>query len=165
MKKKSLIAALLATVLLFGNLYLYAAEDSFVNVVFNGEMIEFSGIEPVIVNGRVFVPVEFFEQFGFRTMWRHYQLTESGESDLVASSVFIDRVMYTAFVPNWYRIVYGPDPAYYPNWRELETSAIILDVAPFIQYEMFMMPLRVILENANFIVEWDDKTRTVIVTR
>jgi len=165
MKKKGFAAAFLAIFLLFGNLCLYAAEDSSVNITFNGDIIEFYDIEPMIVDGRVFIPVESFEQFGFRFMWRREQLVQPDETSLIASSVFIDGVMYTAFVPNWHRIVYGPDPVYYPDWRERETSAIISDVAPFVQCEMFMMPVRVILEAAGFDVGWNQETRTVIVTR
>lgn len=116
--------------------------DVYVDVVHNGEAIEFDS-RPVIVNDRTMVPVRFVtERLGSTVTW-----------DGDAREVFIDHFGDV--------MVLGIDRPY----AEINGEAKALDAPPFIKGDRTMVPLRFISENFGAAVSWDPETYTASIQR
>jgi len=108
--------------------------------------VDFAVQQPIIVDGRVLVPVyEFFDLLGFLVTWQPYtqQVRLWGNAGFIVipldSDVFI--------------------LGYYGNRRYYT-----LDVPTQVIDGNIMMPIRAILESAGYDVQWVGDTQTVIIT-
>jgi len=141
MKRKLVVmCAALVFAFIFMPSFVFADD---INVTVNGEIINFDGQQPVIIDGRTLVPVRgVFEALGFDVDWnqetRRVTLTrENARVDITINS--------TAFTAN--------GRAY-----ALEVPAQIIDGST-------MLPIRSVLESVGYVLDWDGGSRTIAVSR
>ncbi len=133
--KKSLVTGL-AILTLLPQVVAAAA----VNMTYNGSPI-YADVPPIIRNDRTFVPLRFLsETLGYKVGWDNATRTAtvSGKSEI--------------------RLTIGKTTALV-NGEEKS-----LDVAPFIEKERTMVPIRFVAENMEGNIEWDEQTKTVKMT-
>ncbi|MCL2873904.1 MAG: leucine-rich repeat domain-containing protein [Defluviitaleaceae bacterium] len=141
-KMKVLATALVvifASSILLSNIT-YANES--INVTIEGELVNFAGQRPVIVDGRTLVPVRgVFEQLGFDVSWdgSTRQATLTSDDYIVILTISSD--VFTT------------------NGEEH-----ILDVPAQIIGESTMLPIRAVLESVRYHVNWSAEEQTVIIT-
>jgi len=112
-----------------------------INIIVNGQLIHFPDQQPIIVDGRVLVPVRgVFEHMGFDVHWH----PDTRVADLIGDNIRIAiRADTTIFRANGLTIT--PDvPQRIVNGR-------------------LLLPLRAIAEAAGGMAEWDSATRTAII--
>jgi len=133
---------LLVVVFLLAGMAISATAAESPSVTVNGESVVFSGQQPVVVDARTLVPVRgVFEHLGFTVDW--------------------DDAERTAIITNdWYemRITIGSDE--FSTNHEIHT----LDVPAQIIGESTMVPIRLPLESVGVGIDWDEFTRTVVIT-
>lgn len=113
-----------------------------VKVVLNGERIRFDQ-EPVIENGRTLVPLrKIFEALGATVEWNQ-------ETQTVTSVLGNTTVVLTI----GHNIMY------------VNTKPVELDVPGKIINDRTLAPVRAVAEGFNCKVEWDNNTRTVLITK
>ena len=159
MRKIISVAVILAMVLLSGNLSLYAAPNSPINITFNGATVEFSDVQPIIANGRVFITPSSFSQFGFHGIHTWSGTGIVHESGLRARSarMSINGDIFSAHYPTA-AIFHRPSGSQFER-------GIVSDAPLFVQNDVVMMPVRLVLESAGFLVDWDGDTQTVVVEK
>lgn len=137
MLKKILIGGM-AGAMLFSSA-VFAAD---VNVNLNGEAVEFSNQQPVIVDGRTLIPLRgVFEEVGYVVEWEPETKTatlDNGANIVVVTAGEAD------FIAN----------------GEVKTA----DVPAQIINGSMMLPLRAIGEGVGGEVEWDAETKTATIT-
>lgn len=139
---RKMAAAVVVAALVLGVMPLAVQADSAIRVTIDGAEVTFEGQGPVIVDGRTLVPVRgVFEQLGFEPIW-------DGE----ARTATLTREDYV--------IVITIDSAAFTTNGETYT----LDVPAQIMNDSTMLPLRAVLESVGYELEWDDDTRTVLIT-
>jgi len=128
--------------------------DTAIRVRINGERILFD-VDPIIYDNRTLVPMRaIFEALGFEVEWDNYTRMAKG----------------TRFgAPRW-------DLPYDSNGRlvveipidsnvaYINGEPIELDVPAMLHNERTMIPVRFIAEASGANVEWDDETRTVMIS-
>jgi len=117
-----------------------------VRVMIDGRQVSFPDQQPVIINGRTFVPVRgVFEELGFEVDWISTSQTATLDR---GTGVEIQRVripigMYSFTINN---VTHRFDvPSQTINGRT-------------------MIPLRALVEGVGYNIDWDDSTSTVIIT-
>lgn len=117
------------------------SQQDVVNVIIDGELQEFS--QPAVtVDGRTLVPLRgIFEALGAKVDWDNATRTATGTKDGIKVVVQIDN--QTAYVNG---------------------QAVKLDVPAKTINGSTMVPLRFISESLGAKVDWDDATRTAIIT-
>jgi hypothetical protein len=139
MKKKILV--FLAVTFLFALLPL-AAYASEISVTIEGERVHFPAQPPAIVDGRVLVPVRgVFEALGFEVGW-----------DAFTRTVTLTDNNYTVYI-----II--DSPVFITNG-----TSHTLDVPAQIINGSTMLPIRQVLESVGYEVEWNNTTRTVMIS-
>jgi len=118
------------------------ADEIIISVTINGEAVQFADQGPVVIDGRTLVPLRgVFEHLGFDVDW--YQplqmATLTSEEHMVQIAVGSN-----LFVTNG--IIF-----------DLEVPAQIIN-------DRTMLPIRQVLETVGFALDWDQATRTVIIT-
>jgi len=86
---RKLLLALMLTAMLAASVTVHASVGT-IGVFVNGRRVDFSGQGPVIVNGRVLVPVrDVFETLGFDVDWNQerQQITLVGDNDEIIISI------------------------------------------------------------------------------
>jgi len=142
--RKRLLSFVVVAVLLFTCIVFIetTAADNNITVIIDGQTVEFEGQQPVMVDGRVLVPVRgVFEMMGFEVDW--------------------DRETRTAVIENEgyiIRIVIG-QAVFYTNETIYE-----LDVPAQIIGGSTMVPLRFPLESVGYYLDWVGSTRTVLIS-
>ena len=134
---KKLIYVLLFAV--FAPFTAYASGD--INVVVNGQRVEFAGQRPIIIDGNTLVPARgVFERMGFVVDW-----LDSGEITLLND-------LHTV------NIQVGSDV--------FRTNGVIhsFPVTPQIIDGSTMLPFRALIESVNAQAEWDAPSRTIKIT-
>lgn len=127
-----------------------------IRITYNGEEVE-TDVPPVIVDGRTLVPARaVFEAMGCEVSWeedyqyvhvqktsgdRHYHILLAIGSDIMEK--------HTTYIP-------GSDVGY--------TDDITLEVPAQLIGDRTMIPVRAVAEALDANVDWDDVTRTVIIT-
>jgi len=113
-----------------------------VNVIVNSRQVKFPDQEPLIIDGRVFVPVRgTFEEMGFYVQWcKDSQIATLANAD---TYIFI-AANHTSFLVNG--------------------EEVTPDVPQQLVNGHLMLPLRAIAEAAYVCVEWDRRNRTVRIT-
>ena len=112
------------------------------DIYLNNELIEFTHVQPMIVQSRVMVPVrEFFEKVGYEVQWdaenKKATLYKSGKS-------------YILYVGN--NIIYRDGYTFFS------------DVPPQIVSSRIFLPLRAVLEVGGYTVDWDAQNGNVYIS-
>ena len=129
-------------VLVLGVFMPVTLQASEISVSIEGELVNFEGQGPVIVDGRTLVPVRgVFEALGFEVEWDEVERTVilHREGHLVAITVDSE-----AFITN--------------------ARNYTLDVPAQIINDRTMLPIRLVLESVGYNVGWDESTRTVTIS-
>ncbi len=131
---KKFICAAMAAVMMCGNVF--AAE---ISVNLNGEAVEFSAQEPVIVDGRTLIPLRgVFEMLGYEITWDNDTKTAEFAKDDINVVVAANASEFT-----------------------VNGESIALDVPAQIINGSMMLPLRAIGEATGLSVSWDSDSKTV----
>jgi hypothetical protein len=182
MRKKGFAAILLTFVLVFAQIGVYA--NSIVSVAFNGAAVEFTGVQPIIMENEILVPVEFFEKLGFETtqfdsafsgpLWIDEEIYRNFDEGhiLTAAILTIDYVEFIAHdgvsvlpVNHWALMNYVTAQTLNPglqlssdsvNYLGLGTNYLHVDVTPRVVDGTMMLPLLPIVEAVGFEVRWSD---------
>lgn len=114
-----------------------------INVIIDGQQVNFDGQRPTVIDGRTLVPVRgVFETLGFDVEWNPYtQAATLTNSDYVVVVTIGNAVFTTNGV------------------------GYILDVPAQIIGGSTMLPIRAVLESVGYYVDWNADTHTVIIKR
>ncbi|MBR5586505.1 MAG: copper amine oxidase N-terminal domain-containing protein [Clostridia bacterium] len=119
----------------------FAQEDG-ISVLIDGEKVVFDA-QPKMVNDRVMVPLRaIFEKLQAEVLWEEAferVIVNFGESDQVVMYIGANRAFINGII-------------------------LPLDSAPFVSEDRTYVPLRFIGESLGMSVEWDDSSKTVIIT-
>ena len=148
---KRIIAILTALLMLYGAAAALAEEDSDIEVVLDGETVEFPDQKPVISpEGRTLVPLRgVFEAAGAEVRWNN--------DSRIASVIYNDTEIMLQIGELMYVMRDVPT-------NESERKRLPSGVAPAIMNDRTLIPLRDVSELLGFVVEWVDETRTVEIT-
>ncbi|MDL2248806.1 copper amine oxidase N-terminal domain-containing protein [Tyzzerella sp. OttesenSCG-928-J15] len=136
-----LIMALMLSYLVAPPAYTVSASDT-INVTIDGQAVKFANQQPAIVEGRTLVPVRgVFEHLGFSVEWNSElsQATLSG---------------------NGYTVILTIDSDVFTTNGTENT----LDVPAQIINDTTMLPIRAVLESVGCSVDWENDTKTVLIT-
>jgi hypothetical protein len=117
-------------------------QNSAISVTINGTAVNFTDQQPTIVDGRTLVPVRgVFEGLGFEVSWNEQarQVTLSRDSETII--ITIGSETFTTNGQN----------------HTLDVPAQIIGGST-------MIPLRAVLESVGHNLDWNENTRTVIIT-
>ncbi len=140
---KKLLITIAAAVALAAAAGTTALADDSINVIVNGEAIDFSGDQaPIIQNDRTLVPFRaVFEKMGAKVDWyEDSQLCEATYGSITVNLTIGENVMYIG-----------------------DAATVEVDVPAQIINDRTMVPVRVISEGIGATVNWDEETRTVTV--
>ena len=139
--------------LLSGICTVFASDEVVPKIIVNDRMIGFHDQSPVISETeRVLVPLRgVFEAMGAEVRWE-----ESTRSVYVQSKDNIHRMRL--YIDNPVMTKYT-----LTSVTTVESEQITLDTVPTIMNDRTMIPLRVVSENMNDDVSWDDATKTVTI--
>ena len=118
-----------------------------ISVIINGEPVVFHGQAPVIVDGRVLVPVQ-----GVFSRFFHELRDADKVTEILTAAVEEIESYYLV-------IIVGND--YFTVVSNSGRDNVALDVPAQFINDVFMIPLRLPLESVGFSVDWDEATRTV----
>ena len=139
LKKLTAICVALIICLAIG---IHALANEEIKVVVNGQPIEFIDQGPVIVDGRTLVPVRgVFEELNFDITW-HGDIRQAvlrGDAGVIV--ITIDSSTFNTNGINY-----------------------TLDVPAQIIGGRTMLPLRAVLESVGYTLDWEEATRTVLVS-
>ncbi|QIB27934.1 copper amine oxidase N-terminal domain-containing protein [Caloranaerobacter azorensis] len=140
MKKISIFLVIILLMNVVGPLKVLADEQS-IKVSINGKLVEFD-VPPTIINGRTLVPVRaILEQFGLKVDWDNETRTVIGKKDGLEIKLPVDN-----------------------KKAQKNGEEIKIDVPATIINGRTLVPIRFIAESIGAKVDWDDKTKTVIIT-
>lgn len=138
---KKLISLSLALLMLAGMLVIPVSAAKEVSVYLFGEKLSFD-VPPQIINGRTLVPMrKIFESLGYKVDWD--KETKTAIANREDMTIRITENSYTMYVND---------------------EAKTLDVAPCIVNGRTMVPARAISESSGYKVDWDNDTRSVLIT-
>jgi len=107
-------------------------------IVYDGEQIQYTSQQPVIVNSRTYVPIrDVFEKLGFDVEW------DSGTKIVKISNDYRYIILTTGTSK-----IFAYDVYFNITAKKLENSVQIINGRT-------MLPLREILENAGYEIQWD----------
>ena len=142
---KKFLRTILIAVIAFALVVPNAAFADNIRVTINGNDVGFDQA-PVIVAGRTLVPLRaIFEAMGCTVLW-------DGSSQI--ANVATKFGMMT----------FGIGSNYISYRNENEDRSVFTDVPPQIINNRTMVPVRAIAECTGYNVEWNDSTRTVVIT-
>lgn len=142
---KKVISLSLAAMLAASAMGVTAMAEDDITVLVNGEAVVFEDQAPFIENERTLVPMRaIFEALGATVEW-------DGETQTVISYDPVSEVSIVLQIGS--------------NKLFVNDKAVELDVAAKIVNERTMVPVRAIAEGMNCVVDWDQETTTVIVTK
>jgi len=138
-----------------------------IRVTVDGRPVHFEGQQPVMIEGRVLVPVRgVFEELGFTVGWREAeQLVQ-----LVDTS---GRAPYPARPAGAFHINITIGDSNFNTFQPLMPDAprdipwdnhFVLDVPAQIINGSTMLPIRAVVEAAGYFVEWDSGSSTVVIS-
>ena len=132
----------------------YAVARNDITVLVDGEEISFTDQGPVNICGSIFVPLrDVFEAIGFEVNWCRDTDTAllSGSGDTINIAIQVG-------APHFSIVRTSPDrPAGHAVIIELETPAQLIGGRT-------LLPLRAVLENIGYYLNWDGATNTVFIT-
>jgi len=145
MKKRvvSLIFALSLIISLISANTVFA--DGEINVAINGQAVVFEDQTPAIVDGRTLIPVRgVFEALGFEVGWDDGTETATLTSEAYTVVIVVGQ--------GWFTV------------NGIGGVGTSLDVPAQIIGGRTMLPIRAVLESVNYYVDWNEATRTVVIT-
>lgn len=137
---KKLLSVFLAVTLLMASFTAVNSADD-ITVLLDGSAIQFD-VPPQIMNDRTIVPMRaVFEALGADVEWNGETRTVVSEKDGTVITMTIGRsTMY------------------------VNDDSVSLDVSPVIIGDRTLVPLRAIAESFDCVVDWEEASRTVIIT-
>ncbi len=118
-----------------------------ITVKYNGEEVEFDQA-PVIINGRTMVPIRaVMEKMGCTVTWKDATKTANIKNDKAACALQVGNELMSVL-----------------NKKTEKQSVETLDTAPVIINSRLLLPLRAVAEVFGAKVDWDETTRTVLVS-
>jgi len=130
----------MSTVMLNGTLAL--ANDN-ITVMIDGQRVNFTDQQPIIVDNRTLVPVRgVFEQLGFTVEWSETSQTATLRDGKFIVMITIGREHFTVT-------------------DETQQDILSFDVPAQIINNRTMIPFRAVLESVGCAVNWDNATRTI----
>lgn len=136
--KRLIISIFVLALAIFAPTTLRANE---INVTIDGTSVDFAGQPPVMIQGRTLVPIRgVFESLGFDVDWHQ-----------AAQTAILTRADYTIL------ITIG-SATFTTNGASHD-----LDVPAQIIGGRTMLPIRAVLESANYAVDWNSVTHTVVI--
>lgn len=139
--KKKLLSTVLSAAMLLSTVPAVGAEQEPIEVLLNGDLVEFADQAPANIDGRVLVPIRAVaEKMGAEVLWDEQTQTAQVKKDDTNVSLTINNSDIT---------VNG----------EKKT----IDVAPQIIGDRTMLPIRAVVEQFGCTVDWDDDTKSVII--
>lgn len=141
---KRFICSALAAMMLFTSA---AYADTNANVFIGDTLVEYTDQEPVIINERTYVPIrDVFEALGFEVDWNDESKTVSISNNYYYIMLFTNsNTMFTL------------DSGLDYKYTKLENPVQIVN-------DRTLLPLREILENVNYSIEWDADSKSSIVS-
>jgi hypothetical protein len=142
MKKRiiAFVVAMTFVMALIPTTAVYATSQ--VNVTINGQQVIFPDASPAIVDGRTLVPIRaVFEALGFVVGWNNDTRTATMARDSDTIVIAIGSAIFTT-----------------------NGIAHTLDVPAQIIDGSTMVPIRLPLESVGYDLDWDDATRTVLIS-
>ena len=139
---KRFICASLAAIMMFTSTA-FAADA---NVFIGDKLVEYSDQSPIIINERTYIPIrDVFEALGFKVDW-------NAENKIVElSNDYYNIMLYTQT-----NKMLTVDTSLSFDYKGLENDIQIVNGRT-------MLPLREILENANYSLGWDAETKSAII--
>ena len=182
--KSKILTAVLVILFVFGfGTMVYAGDD--ISVTIDGRRVEFAGQQPVIVDGRVLVPVRgVFEELGFEVLWSTAESvlgqitmrnTDHAISLFMGANNFYIRddngplILALAVDGSFFATTEDVDEVFISRW-EREGREIVravqswLDVPPQIIGDSTMLPIRALVESVGYYVNWDGAAQTVLIS-
>ena len=136
---KKLVAII--TLLVFTIIPSMAFANDTISVAIDGQVINFDGQAPVIVDGRTLVPVRgVFEAMGFNVSWDGGTRTATLSRGIHVVSISIDSDVFT-----------------------MNGISYTLEVPAQIINGSTMLPIRAVLESVGYDLEWEGATQTVVI--
>lgn len=115
-------------------------------IVYEGQQIQYSSQEPVIIGSRTYVPIrDVFEKLGFEVDW-------DADTKIVGLSNDYHEMILTTGTSK----IIGYDVYLNINAKKLENPVQIVNGRT-------MLPLREILESAGYEIKWDAATKTTTI--
>ena len=141
-KMKKILTTTLVLVLVTGMLIPTGLHASEISVTVDGVAVDFEGQGPAIVDGRTLVPVRgVFEALGFEVGWHQGAQIASLSNENYTLQITIGNETFV-----------------------LNGGSHNLDVPAQIIEDRTMLPIRAVLESVGYFVDWDNATRTVLVS-
>jgi len=149
--KKICVAIIIAALLMCTPIILVANNN--ITVIVNGREVNFPDQTPIIVENQTLVPVRgVFEALGWDAVWQpdtQTALLSRGHTNI---SIQVGEPTFSVFV-------YTPGSPF-PGHAAIG----VLDVPAQIIGDRVMLPLRAVLESVGYNLNWDEVTRTVIIS-
>ena len=124
-----------------------AAEEKPVSVRIDNQLVRFSYQLPVIIDGRVLVPVDgVFEKLGFEAYW-------------------LEAAQKVRLEGPYFYIEFGIDSAEYMIFTDIGVTIRRLDVPAQTINGHAMIPLRAAAEAIGGTTEWDEENKTALIWR
>ena len=141
---KRFICASLAAVMLMSSAVF---ADTAANVYIGGELIEYTDLVPVIIDSRTYVPIrDVFEAAGFKVDWNAESKTVTLSND------YRNIVLQTQS-----NGMLSMDTSFNIKYKKLDSPVQIVN-------SRTLLPLREILESADYSLEWDAETKSAKIT-
>lgn len=192
MKKRVLAAILFICVLISTQVGAYSNGSP--SITYDGVTLEFQDVQPMVLEGEIFVPLEAFERLGFETvifeapfsgpLWIDQEIYKHFGNDetLSVATLSIDYVEIIVYegvgsmpVNHWARISREMLRALNPELEILGDDNLIglgtgflsinVDVAPHMIGNTMMIPIRPIAESVGFEVRWKDAWQMTLVRK
>ncbi len=142
--KKKIISSSLIFLMIFSNM---AFAENKVTVKLNGEIIK-TPIEAKLVNDRTMLPMRaVFESMGAKVTWF--------DTDKIIFATKDDKII---------TLKIGESVMSVQSALNDEKEVIPLDVAPFIENDHTLVPVRAVAEALEAKVDWEKESYTVIIT-
>ena len=147
--KKSLVCILLSLSVLSG-FSVVGAEDE-VNVLVDGNKVEFADQKPVIIEGRTLVPIRaVMEALGKQVGWDDETNQVTVFDEYITVKLSIDSFVMENKVKD-------------PVTGEVFEFNSDLDVAPTLINDRTCLPIRAVVEAFGIAVTWDEDTSSVLI--
>ena len=143
-----LINKVILAILVCLNLFNCAYAENNISVSIDNNPITFD-VEPKITSGRAFVPMrKIFEELGCDVEWvaEEQIILATKDSSVIMLKIGNNKLIIKDVLSN-------------------ENKVIELDVAPFVENGRTLVPIRYVSEALLCKVDWDDQSRTVVITR
>ena len=143
---------LLCIIALFSLLNIHSAmAENEINVLVDGNKVEFTDQQPVIIDGRTLVPIRaVMERMGKQVGWDEQTSQVTVSDEYITVKLSIDSVVMNNIVTD-------------PVTGEVFEYETTLDVAPTVINDRTCLPIRAVVEAFGISVSWDEETNSVLI--